>query len=281
MPYIHRMAHEVHGLREFYGTPTGAVTARLLRERLRALWPRLRGMSVLGIGHAGPFLRLWRDEAERTIALTPAQLGLPARWPAASAPRPAGARPARPGAPRACAVAAEEDALPFPDLFFDRVLLVHGLENAENTRRLLREVWRVLRDDGRLMVVAPNRRGLWAHSENTPFGHGQPFTHGQLDQLLARQLFRVERRDSALFVPPFRARLLLRTAPLWEGVGRALAPRFAGVALVEAEKDVLAALPAAQVVSLRRRVVMPVRAALSGRQAARTAPEGETEGTAE
>ena len=93
-----------------------------------------------------------------------------ARWPAGSAN---------------LSCTAEEDALPFPDLLFDRVLLVHGLEAAENARRLLREVWRVLKDDGRLLVVAPNRRGMWAHVESTPFGHGQPYSPGQLGRLLA------------------------------------------------------------------------------------------------
>ena len=74
--------------------------------------------------------------------------------------------------------AGQEDALPFPDLCFDRILLMHGLEVAENARRLLREVWRVLKDDGLLLVVAPNRRGLWAHVESTPFGRGSPIRPG-------------------------------------------------------------------------------------------------------
>lgn len=240
------MTWEVHGLREFYATPAGLVAARLLRDRLHALWPDLSGQSVLGLGHAAPYLRLWRERAARTVALTPAQLGPPLRWP------PSGA---------SATLAAEEEALPFPDLLFDRVLLVHGLEGAENTRRLLREVWRVLKDDGRLLIVAPNRRGLWAHLESTPFGHGQPYSPGQLGQLLRRQMFQVERRDAALFVPPFRARLLLRTADLWERAGRAVCPRFAGVAIVEAEKDLFAATPAGAVALRRRMVVAAAEAA--------------------
>jgi len=235
------MAGEVHGLQEFYATPAGLVAARLLRERLRALWPDLSGQAVLGLGHAEPYLRLWQGQATRSIALVPAQLGQPPpRWPAAGP---------------AATLVAEEEALPFPDLSFDRVLLVHGLEVAENARRLLREVWRVLKDDGRLLVVAPNRRGLWAHVEATPFGHGQPYSPGQLGRLLWRQMFRTERRDAALFMPPFRARPLLRTADLWERAGRALCPRFAGVAIVEAEKDLFAAVPAGAV-AVRRRVVL-------------------------
>ena len=235
------MGQEVHGLGQFYATPAGALTARLLRERLRLLWPRLRGESVLGLGYASPFLRLWRGEAARCIALVPQHMPR-WRWPRSA---------------ESCTAVAEEEALPFPDLLFDRILLVHGLEHAENARRLLREAWRVLKDDGRLLVVAPNRLGLWAHFERTPFGHGHPYTPGQLEALLNRQMFRVTRRDAALFVPPFRSRLLLRGAGVWERVGRRAWPGLAGVTLMEAAKDCFAALPAAALPVSGRRVVVP------------------------
>ncbi|MBW8268177.1 class I SAM-dependent methyltransferase [Caldovatus aquaticus] len=251
------MTGEVHaGLGAFYATPAGQVAARLVRARLGALWPALHGQSVLGLGHAGPYLDLWRGQATRLVAVRPRQLGLP-RHPGgpcrALAPLPGE------GGDGGGLALVEEEALPFPDLSFDRVLLIHGLEVAENARRLLREAWRVLKDDGRLLVVVPNRRGLWAHVESTPFGHGQPYSAGQLGRLLARHLFRVERRDAALFLPPVRHRLLLRGADLWERAGRALCPpRFAGLAIVEATKDLFAgqpagaAAPALAVVAARR-----------------------------
>ena len=160
------------------------------------------------MGYAAPYLRLWREQAARCIALTPAQIGA-ARWPV--------------GAPN-LSCTAEEDALPFPDLTFDRILLVHGLEAAENARRLLREVWRVLKDDGRLLVVAPNRRGMWAYVESTPFGQGQPYSPGQIGRLLADSLFRVERRDTALYLPPTQLAAGAAQPPrCWSGPGGAAA----------------------------------------------------------
>jgi len=221
------MGQEVHGLGRFYATPAGALAARLLRERLRAMWPAVPGQSVLGLGYASPFLRLWREDAARCVALVTHHLPR-WRWPRKAA---------------SCTAVAEEEALPFPDLLFDRVLIVHGLEHAENTRRLLREAWRVLKDDGKLLVVVPNRLGLWAHMERTPFGHGHPWSRPQLEALLRRQMFAVERRDVALFVPPFRSRLLLRGAGAWERVGRAAWPGLGGVMLMEAAKDCFGAVP--------------------------------------
>jgi SAM-dependent methyltransferase len=187
-------------------------------------------------------LQTWQDAGARCIALSPSQLGV-ARWPALAAN---------------LACLAEENALPFPDLCFDRVILVHGLEAAENARRLLREVWRVLKDDGRLIVVAPNRRGMWAHTESTPFGQGEPYSPGQIGRLLSSAMFRIERRDTALFMPPSQWRLLLRSAQMWEQAGRALAPRIAGVTISEAIKDMYAAVPAP---ALRQRRLVLAHAA--------------------
>ncbi|MEI7710589.1 MAG: methyltransferase domain-containing protein [Rhodospirillales bacterium] len=232
------MAADAQATAAFYASARGAVTARLLRERLTALWPNLAGQSVLGIGHTAPYLRAWREQARRCIALTPAQMGA-ARWPVGS-----------PG----LSCVSEEDALPFPDLSFDRVLLVHGLESAESARRMLREVWRVLKDDGRLSIVAPNRTGMWAYWESTPFGHGHPYSICQLDQLLAAALFRVERHDAALWLPPVKLRLMLRAAPAIERIGRHAVPALAGVTIVEAVKDVYAGMPVGTVA--RRRLVL-------------------------
>ncbi len=226
--YTRAMATDAHAASEFYASAQGGVVARLLRARLLGFWPaeEARGALILGLGYAAPYLRLWREGA-RCIAAVPAQIG--------AVPWPAG------GPGLSCTV--EEEELPFADLSCDRVLLIHGLEAAENVRRLLREVWRVLKDDGRLLVVAPNRVGMWAHVEATPFGQGEPYSPGQIGRLLASSLFHVTRRDTALYLPPWRWRVLLRAAPLIEGAGRRVAPRFAGLTLSEAVKDVYAAIP--------------------------------------
>ena len=105
MLYTAGMTADAHLAAEFYGSARGAVTARVLRERLLAMWPSAQGDSVLGIGYSMPYLRLWREHAARCIALTPAQMGA-ASWP--------------PGVPN-LSCTAEEDCLPFPDLTFDRI----------------------------------------------------------------------------------------------------------------------------------------------------------------
>lgn len=232
------MALDVHAAADFYATAQGIVAGRLIRDRIAGLWPDMTGRTVLGLGYAPPYLRAWREDARLTVAVTPAQFGA-ARWPVG-------------GANLTCM--AEEDALPFAGPVFDRVLLVHGLEGAENARRLLREIWRVMKDDGRLIVVTPNRRGMWAYFENTPFGHGTPYSAGQVGRLLSQSLFRVEQRETALFMPPMETRLVLRSNRLFERVGHWAMPQLAGVTIAEAVKDVYSAIPT-KLVPVRRFVL--------------------------
>ena len=235
------MRLDAPSIADFYATPRGAATARLIRARLREFWPEARGCEMLGLGYPGPYLRLWRDQAARCIAAVPAQIGA-APWPVS-----------RPG----LSVLVEEDALPFADVSVDRLLLIHGLEHAETARRLLREAWWVLRPEGRMIVVVPNRASPWAYLERTPFGHGQPYSPSQLGRMLADSLFRVERRDAALFLPPLGGRAILRAAPLVERAGRRIAAQAGGIILTEATKDVAGVIPLRA--GRRRRLVLAER----------------------
>jgi SAM-dependent methyltransferase len=237
------MHDDVVDLRDFYATSLGQVARRMIRRRLRLLWPDVRNLRVLGVGYATPYLRLFRGEAERVLALMPASQGV-LSWP-------------REG-PNAVALT-EEGELPLPDNSIDRVLLVHALEGSEQVRPLLKELWRVLAGGGRLLVVVPNRRGIWARVDKTPFGHGHPYTPGQIARLLRDERFTPERSGAALFVPPTSSRMILRSAPAWENVGERWFTRFAGVALLEASKQIYApAKPVRARTPRRRPVLAPV-----------------------
>ena len=158
------MYRDVVDLREFYQTSLGQVALRQLKRRIREFWPDLTGQSVLGIGYATPYLRPFIGEAERVIAVMPSTQGV-VFWP-----------PEGPG----LTTLSDESSLPFDDLSFDRVMIVHGLEATEHSRQMLREIWRVLAGGGRLLIVAANRSGLWSMTERTPFGHGSPYSGPQL-----------------------------------------------------------------------------------------------------
>ena len=235
------MHRDVVDLREFYRTSLGQVASRQLRRRLREFWPDLSGQSVLGIGYATPYLRPFLGEAERAIAVMPATQGV-VYWP-----------PEGPG----MVTLADEASLPFDDLSFDRILVVHGLEGTEHSRQMLREIWRVMAGGGRLIIVAANRSGLWSMTDRTPFGHGSPYSASQLSRMLRDNLFVPERSAGALYIPPVRSRFLLSTAPAWERLGNRWFSTFAGVTMVEAAKQIYAMSGPAAVAPSRRRLAFP------------------------
>jgi SAM-dependent methyltransferase len=221
------MYSDVVDLRDFYSTSLGQVAQRMIRRRVRLLWPNVAGMRVLGLGYATPYLRPFREEAERVLTLMPAAQGvLP--WPAEG--------------PNVVALA-DESELPLADYSVDRVLLVHALEVSEQVRPLLKEVWRVLAGGGRVLIIVPNRRGIWARTDRTPFGHGHPYTPGQLSRLLREEMFTPVQTGAALFIPPVASRMMLRFAPAWEKIAERWFARFAGVAVIEATKQIYAARP--------------------------------------
>ena len=116
--------------------------------------------------------------------------------------------------------------LPLPDASVDQLLCVHCLEVAERAGPLLREMWRVLAPEGRLLLIVPNRRGLWARFDTTPFGHGRPYSRGQLERLLTDALFTPLEWTSALYMPPLDRQWLVRWATAFERIGARLWPGF-------------------------------------------------------
>ncbi|WP_404380388.1 class I SAM-dependent methyltransferase [Caenispirillum salinarum] len=218
---------DVVDLRDFYDGSLGQVSRRLLQRRLRAIWPDTRGMRVLGVGFATPFLGPFLDGSERVLAAMPGAQGV-MRWPAEGPNR---------------VMLADEAELPLPDRSIDRLVIAHGLEHTEHMRAMMRECWRVLTDGGRMIIVAPNRRGIWARMERTPFGTGRPYSESQITRLLRDTMFTPLEVGAALYMPPVRWRGALAWArPIEDLLGRWRWPdAFAGVLVVEAAKQIYAA----------------------------------------
>jgi SAM-dependent methyltransferase len=211
------------GFANFYNTRPGRIIRQVLAARVGAHIPKNGDLRWAAIGYAQPYLDLL---ISRGIA-SPLGLGLPYwlgghAWPNKG-----------PGK----AFLMDDEELPFASNSVDTLLLMHALEFARSPERLLEECARVLVGQGRLLLVAPNRRSYWTAAEWTPFGSGHPFTSNQLQSLLAAQSLVVEQHSTALFVPAFRWRPLWKTALAWERMGPLIAPALGGVHIIEASKQ--------------------------------------------
>ena len=74
------MSIDVVDLRNFYNQRLGIVARRFVGRGIRKRFADTRGMSMLGVGYATPYLGLFREEAERCLAFMPAVQGV-VKWP--------------------------------------------------------------------------------------------------------------------------------------------------------------------------------------------------------
>lgn len=217
---------DVQELYEFYHSGLGQVARRLITHHIRARWPDVRGDSVLGTGFAAPFMRSFLAEAKRVVLAMPEEQGV-IRWPH-DAP--------------SCTFLASDTQLPLADASINKVLAVHCLEACGEANAMLRELWRVLAPEGRLLLIVPNRRGIWARFDFTPFGQGHPYSRRQLERLLGECLYEPIGWSPGLFMPPLNWHIILKTAVAWERAGLYAWPSFSGVLMVEAQKHLYAPL---------------------------------------
>jgi len=218
------MHQDVTDLRNFYyRSMLGRAAQQHVRDKMLGLWPEAKGQTVAGFGFAAPLLRPYLAEARRVIALMPAPQGV-MPWPA--------------GMPNV-SVLCEEVLWPIETGHVDKLVVMHGLEVSEQPSNLLDECFRVLGPGGRALFVVPNRSGLWARSDRTPFGHGRPYSQSQLEAQLKRHAFIPERHVHTLFQPPSPRRFWRKTGNTWETLGQSFSMVMAGgVLMVEATKRV-------------------------------------------
>lgn len=216
------MRSHVVDLNRFYASPLGQATIGAVNHRVQTLWPTMSGRDLIGIGYAPEFLMPYRRSARRLICAMPASQGAH-KW-----------EGVQPGKNATCLI--EEEMLPFSDASFDNALIVHGLESTSHPEQFLREIWRVMAPEGRLILIVPNRAGLWARSEVSPFGVGRPYSRRQLSEALRQCQFEPAHWSKALYIPPIKWWAGERSSEIWEQVGSRLWPGFSGLTLVEAVK---------------------------------------------
>lgn len=212
-------------LQRFYDSSLGEAAARTLRTKLTDLWGGASGLSMLGLGYSLPLLDAFAATTSCCIAALPKEYG-PVSWSSTGRGN--------------AALSVNEQRLPFHDETFDRIIVLHGLEEAASPQSYMREIWRVTAPEGRIVLAATNRAGLWARATRTPFGHGRPWSRAQLISLLSSGLFQVTASTHALHMPPIRWQLITAASEGWEVMGRLGAPGLGGVVLVEAVKRLYA-----------------------------------------
>lgn len=231
---------DVVALREFYANRLGQEVEASITASLSAMWKPSQGERFLGLGYPTPWLDRFSQDCERTICLMPASQGA-LHWPSVKHPATA---------------LTYDDELPLKNGSVDRILMAHFLEHAENADECMSEAFRVLSPGGILMIVVPNRSGVWARFEHTPFGTGKPYSRRQLNRLLKDNQFTPDVWSDALHFAPSAKDFMLKFRTGIERFGRKAFPAFAGAICVVASKQLYQGIPVTA--KVKRRVAVPV-----------------------
>lgn len=217
---------DVVSLRQFYASPFGDAVRVMIMRSIHRFWGDIRKDALLGVGYVAPYVDSYMAQAGPLVIAMPAQQGA-VYWPSEGPNR---------------MFLTHESELPLQENSVNRVLLIHSIEHSDQLAWMMREAWRVLTPGGRVLAVVPNRMGFWARSSRSPFGYGRPFSTAQLRDLLIEHDFTLTRSATALFIPPTYSGVLWRFAPKIEKLGRLFCRFIGGVVLMEAEKQVYAAI---------------------------------------
>jgi SAM-dependent methyltransferase len=149
----------------------------------------------------------------------------------------------------AVALQCEFDSLPFESGSLDLVVLPHTLELAQDPHQTLREVERVLRPEGRLVILGLNPASLWGLRQNLgsimPGGprpylpqDGDFIGYWRLRDWLRLLSFEVEAAQFGCYCPPLRSSAWLKRWDWVEPVGARWWPVLGAVYFIKAVKRV-------------------------------------------
>ncbi len=239
---------DISDLLKFYASSLGAEVQNRLTTLIVDLWPAVKCNTFICHGFPFPFLNERGLEAERMAIFMSPHIGV-MNWTLKG---------------KNITALAEEGELPLGDDSADRLLLLHSLEFCQNPRVFLREIWRVLAPEGRAIVIVPNRRSLWSHLDHTPFGHGNPYSMGQLSYLLKENQFDICQKVRSLYMLPSEFWHNTPAASIAEALNKTFAEKLSGVVAIEVKKRLYCGtLP-----KERKRLLItpsPIRAKLSSR----------------
>lgn len=221
------MYQDIHSLLAFYQSPLGKQVQQSLALALATYRPTHRDERVVGLGYCTPYLELFRSHSKNCFAFMPARQGASV-WP---------------NRQNVATTLIFEEDLPLPDRCIDKIILVHALEQTENASETLREIWRVLAPNGKLIIVVANRRGFWCRSDATPFGSGEPYSRGQLTQIVKNAGFTCQALQEILHFLPTKNLNIRRFSAFFEKLQKQFFPYFGGVLIMEAQKNFYQGIP--------------------------------------
>jgi len=212
-------------LREWFDSPLGRSLQGMEAHHLRAVLPNLYGTVAAQLGQIGQL-----DLMDACIAPTRILLDHHA-------------------GPDGCVVRGLPEALPLDAKSADVLILPHTLDFCDDPHQVLREVSRVLRPEGHVVILGFNPMSLWgfrrlvAHRPRVAPWCGKFFRLSRIKDWLALLDFEPTHGTMLYYRPPLRNEGFMHRLHFLDKMGDRWWPMMAGAYLVVAKKRVFGVTP--------------------------------------
>ncbi len=215
------MTCTVKKLCDFYTTPLGEVVQVYINDIIKKFIPEsTKNQFILGMGYVTPYLTEKLTHTNTVLSFTFDKMG-GITWPHAA---------------HSCTAIVNEGYVPLANKSVDRLVIVHGLESCQDSAQLLQEINRIIALDGEILIVFPNRVGVWSHTSNTPFAHGKHYTMSQLNDALSKNGLSIVSEERFLYFPPTQSLYTQSFFAPVEMMGSYFLPYFSGLNAITAKK---------------------------------------------
>jgi len=215
------MTCTVKKLCDFYKTPLGDVVQVYINDIVKKFIPEnTKNQFILGIGYATPYFTEKLTHSNTVLSFTFDKMG-GITWPNTSCSHTA---------------IVHEDHIPLANKSVDRLIVVHALECCQSDEGLLKEINRIIALDGEVLIVFPNKAGVWSHTSHSPFAHGKHYTMSQLHDMLLKSGLHVESEERFLYFPPTQSLYTQSFFAPVEMMGSYFLPYFSGLNAITAKK---------------------------------------------
>lgn len=218
------MTCSVKELSDFYKTPLGEVVHVYINDIIKKFIPdTTKNQFILGLGYVTPYLTKKLIQNNTILSFTFDKMG-GITWPNI-----------------ACSQTAivHDHHLPITNKVIDRLIIVHGLEYCQNSEQLFKEINRIIAPDGEILIIFPNKAGIWSHTSNTPFAYGEHYTMSQLITALSKSGLTIISKERFLYFPPTQSLYTQAFFAPVEMMGAYFIPFFSGLNAITAKKSTM------------------------------------------
>lgn len=216
------MYQDFSNFKKFYDTEIGINLKELVSSKIKKYVYLYENQTLGSFGFANPYLDFVKEKNIKILNFYSSQFGIKKNLIQNNSLN----------------ILHDEEKIPIEDLFFNHIFSIHYLENSNNLKKTLRELWRVLSPEGKIYLIIPNKKSSWSLSVNSPFSLGFGFSKKKIIHLLEENFYEIQFVERIVYFPYCTLKIICKNNLLIDKIGSRFWPFFNGFYLCVAQKRI-------------------------------------------